>query len=114
MGEILANEFALPAGGIAGALAIIIVTLIKVRAQQRESQNNWAKEHMNTLTQERKEADERADKFLAELDAERQRRIEAETKASKLEGKEEILREQLTTAEAEVARLRAQLGPLGI
>ena len=114
MGELLANEFALPAGGIAGALAIIIVTLIKVRAQQRESQNAWVKEHMQTLTQERKDADERADKFLAELDAERQRRIEAESKASRLEGKEEVYREKLTEAESEIARLRAQLGPLGI
>lgn len=114
MGELLANEFALPAGGIAGALAIIIVTLIKVRAQQRESQNTWVKEHMATLTQERKDADDRADKFLAELDAERQRRIEAETRASRLEGKEEVYREKLAEAEAENARLRAQLGPLGI
>lgn len=114
MGDLLANEFAIPAGGIAGALAIIIVTLIKVRAQGRESQNAWVKEHMGILAQERREADERADKFLAELDAERQLRVAAEAKASRLEGKEEILREQLSAAEAEIARLRAQLGPLGI
>lgn len=114
MGELLANEFALPAGGIAGALAIVIITLIKVRAQQRESQNAWVKEHMSTLTQERKDADERADKFLAELDAERKLRVEAELKASRLEGAEGVLREKLAESEAEAARLRAQLGPLGI
>ena len=114
MGELLANEFALPAGGIAGALAIVIITLIKVRAQQRESQNAWVKEHMSTLTQERKDADERADKFLAELDVERKLRVQAELQSSRLEGAEGVLREKLTEAESEIARLRAQLGPLGI
>lgn len=114
MTELFSSEFALPAGGIAGALAVIIVTMIKVRAQQHESQNAWVKEHMATLARERKEADDRADKFLAELDAERALRVAAQAKASNLEGKEEILREKLTDAEGEIAQLRARLGPLGI
>lgn len=112
MGEILANEFVLPAGGIAGAVAIIIVTLIKVRAQRRESEHTWVRDHMATLTAERKDADDRADKYLSELDSERRQRVVAELTVSKLEGKEEVLREKLNEAEAEISHLRTRLGPL--
>lgn len=108
MGQLLTNELILPAGGIAGALALIIVTLIKVKANSNIQADNWIKEHMSTLATERKEADERADKYLVELDTERLARIQAESKAARLEGREQLLQEQLHKLEEENAVLRQQ------
>lgn len=112
MTELLTPGLALPAGGIAGALAIILVTLMKVRVQQRENENTWAKEHMDRLTRERDEADKRADLFVDRLDHERNLRIEAQNSASRIEGINQVLNQRVRQLEQEVLRLRAQGSPI--
>lgn len=110
MGELLNSEIALPAGGIAGALALIIVTLMKVRVQQQENEKTWAKEHMDRLVGERKDADARADLFLERLDHERDLRIEAQNSASRMEGINQVLSQRVQQLEQEVLRVQSPQG----
>lgn len=105
--ELLNSQVALPAGGIAGAFAVIFVTLMKLRVTQKENDNNWAKEHMDRLTKERDDADKRADLFLERLDRERELRIQAQKSVGRLEGISEALRDRVNQLEQEALRTQA-------
>lgn len=96
LSELLVQELALPAGGIAGALALVAVTMIKVRAVQKDNQANWTSTHMDRLVRERADAEERAKRLQEQSDNERDKRIQAE--------------ERVADLEEEVSRLRARLG----
>lgn len=93
------GEMAIPAGGIAGAIAFVLVTVIKARAVQKDQQATWTNQHMDRLISERNAANERADKLQDECDEERRLRIQTE--------------ERIADLEEEILRLRAHRGQTG-
>lgn len=70
-------DLAVPTG-IASALALIFVTLIKSYYAGKESLPKQLRDHINSLIQERKDAVEERDKTYADLETER--RAHAETR----------------------------------
>lgn len=70
-------DLAVPTG-IASALALIFVTLIKSYYSGKESLPKQLRDHINSLIQERKDAVEERDKTYADLEVER--RAHAETR----------------------------------
>lgn len=110
----------LPIGGVAGAIAVIVVALIKARSSDRETVIRSQQQHMDRLTRERNdavsdrdEAYDANDKLRESREQERAARIEAESQLRlALENTEQMQRrvqdltDEVAALSAEVAQLR--------
>lgn len=80
MGELgaLLPSLAVP-GSALGALAIGIVSLLRVRSTDRDALSTSQRTYIDMVEKAREAADVRAEKFIQQADQERTKRIEAET-----------------------------------
>lgn len=92
MGEImgLLPSLAVPGSAI-GALVIGVVALLRIRGTDREALSTGQRSYIERLELARTAADERAQAFLQQLDAEREKRMTAEQAKFILEGEKEAL-----------------------
>lgn len=105
------ETLALP-GGMVGAAAVVIVTLIKFRSTDRQELSASQQRHMDRLTTERNEENNRADRAVAALDKERIRALNAELRANRAEAQVETLTSRLADLTEQVAELKAQVEEL--
>lgn len=99
-------------GGLFGAIAIIVVTLIKARTSDRAQLSSETRDHMDRLTKERNEAVAEADSLRDELQAEVRERIAAESKYLQSQYLVERLTSQVGDLKNEVAKLREEVAAL--
>lgn len=109
----------LPVGGIAGAIAVIVVALIKARSSDRETVIRSQQQHMDRLTRERNDAvRERDDAYEANerlreaRDQEREARLVVERQLRSALENTESLHKQIADLTTEVAQLRSEVAAL--
>lgn len=105
------ETFVLPTGFV-GAAAAVVITLIKFRSTDREALSASQKAHMDRLTKERVEADERADRLQQKLDEERLHRAAEELRAQRAEYQVELQATKIEHLTQQVEHLTEQVRQL--
>ena len=94
----LLPSLAVPGSAI-GAFLIGIIALARLKSTDREALSTGQRQYIEKLEQAREIADSRADKYIAQLDAERQKRVEAEKAQFQAEERAESLQRRIEILE---------------
>lgn len=95
----LLTSAAVPGSAI-GAAIIGIVAMMRLRSTDREALSSSQRSYIDLLNADNKAADERADKYKAEVDHERLMRMDAERARLIAEGQVQALQDRVTALES--------------
>lgn len=98
--------------GIASAIAIIVVTLIKARSSDRQQLSSDQQRYIARVTKERNEAIRDREKLQHELDLERVARRKAEDEQATANRNVAALQDQIAELTQEVSELRTEVSRL--
>jgi len=98
--------------GIASAIAVVVVTLIKARSTDRRQLSRDQERYISRVTRERNQAVAEQERLQEQLDAEREARRIAEDASAEARRSVAALQEQIEHLTGEITELRAEVSRL--